>query len=80
MKAIVLTGDSIRMGYQEKVREQLADRATVRTFLHTWANGPSPAARTLYTSTVAYTTSRRNSAMTLPPFRSAGTRNTCALS
>jgi len=29
MKAIVLIGDSIRMGYQEKVREQLADRATV---------------------------------------------------
>ena len=30
MKAIVLIGDSIRVGYQEKVREQLADYAHVR--------------------------------------------------
>ena len=29
MKTIVLIGDSIRLGYQEKVREQLADRANV---------------------------------------------------
>ena len=29
MKTIVLIGDSIRMGYQEKVREQLADWAYV---------------------------------------------------
>ena len=29
MKRIVLIGDSIRMGYQEKVHEQLADWADV---------------------------------------------------
>ncbi len=29
MKTIALIGDSIRVGYQEKVREQLADRANV---------------------------------------------------
>ena len=85
MQKVILIGDSIRAGYEEIVRRELAALATVHVPRGSGGNSQRilehlEERRSWSTSTAACTISRKNSATTKMPFRWRSTRPTCAIS